>query len=118
MNSLLRKRFASASASVVANAFEHVPYVAPDSILTMTKKFNANPAEEKINLGIGCYRDDEGLPYVYPVVRKVESEIANDHSLDKEYLPIEGCADFNRAARKVAFGPALAQLFENRIGSC
>lgn len=51
-----------------------------------------------MNLGVGAYRDDNEKPYVFQVVRKVEQELANDKSLDKEYLPIDGYAPFNKLA--------------------
>lgn len=44
-----------------------------------------------MNLGVGAYRTDEGKPYVFDVVKKVEQIIVNSN-LDKEYAPIEGDA--------------------------
>jgi aspartate/tyrosine/aromatic aminotransferase len=41
---------------------------------------------------------------VFPVVRKAEMAIANDHTLDKEYSPIDGDATFTKGARGVLFG--------------
>ena len=55
-------------------------------------------------MGVGAYRDNDGKPYVFPVVRKVEAEIVANKSLDKEYLPIDGLAEFTKGARGVLFG--------------
>lgn len=52
---------------------------------------------------MGAYRTEEGEPYVFEVVRKVEQTIVN-LNLDKEYAPIEGDTLFLRGARKVIFG--------------
>ena len=52
---------------------------------------------------MGAYRTEEGNPYVFEVVKKVEQTIVNS-SLDKEYGPIEGDALFLKGARKVIFG--------------
>ena len=50
-----------------------------------------------MNLGVGAYRDDNEKPYVFNVVSRVEQEIVAA-KLDKEYLPIDGLAQFNKAA--------------------
>ena len=43
----------------------------PDAILGITEAYKKDPNPKKINLGAGAYRDDQGKPYVLPVVRKV-----------------------------------------------
>jgi hypothetical protein len=39
--------------------------------------------------GIGAYRDEAGKPLVLRCVRDAEKKIANDETLNKEYLPIQ-----------------------------
>ena len=43
----------------------------PDAILGITEAYKKDPNPKKINLGAGAYRDDQGKPYVLPVVKKV-----------------------------------------------
>ena len=43
----------------------------PDAILGVTEAFKRDTNPDKINLGVGAYRDANGKPYVLPVVRKV-----------------------------------------------
>ena len=43
----------------------------PDAIFGLVEAFKSDPRPNKVNLGIGCYVDDEGNPQVFPVVRKV-----------------------------------------------
>lgn len=43
----------------------------PDPILGLTEAFKKDPNPNKVNLGAGAYRDDNGKPYVLPTVRKV-----------------------------------------------
>jgi aspartate/tyrosine/aromatic aminotransferase len=43
----------------------------PDAILGITEAYKKDPKPKKINLGAGAYRDDQGKPYVLPVVKKV-----------------------------------------------
>jgi len=57
----------------------------------------------KISLAIGAYRDEEGKPYIFEVVRKVEEEILKEKT-NKEYLPIDGNQEFVTAAKKLVFG--------------
>ena len=90
--------------SVLNNQFSHVPMAPADPILGLTVGFKNDKNPKKVNLGVGAYRDNNGKPYVFPVVRKVEAEIVANHTLDKEYLPIDGLADFTKGARGVLFG--------------
>ena len=72
------------------NQFKHVPMAPADPILSLTTGFKNDKNPKKVNLGVGAYRDNNGKPYVFPVVRKAEAAIVADATLDKEYLPIDG----------------------------
>ena len=63
---------ASAAASKRASLWSAVPLGPPDAILGITEAFKADSAPEKINLGVGAYRDEKGHPYVLNCVRKVK----------------------------------------------
>ena len=54
---------------------------------------------------------------MFPIVRKVEAELAADHTLDKEYLPIVGDADFIRGARMALFGWDSPHVASDRIAT-
>jgi aspartate/tyrosine/aromatic aminotransferase len=99
------------------NQFVHVTQAPPDAILGLTEGFKADKNPKKCNLGVGAYRDDNGKPYVFPVVRKAEAKICADHSLDKEYAPIDGLADFNKGARGALFGWDHADVSSGRVVS-
>lgn len=43
----------------------------PDAILGLTEAFKKDANPNKVNLGAGAYRDDNGKPFVLPSVRKV-----------------------------------------------
>ncbi|XP_069757047.1 aspartate aminotransferase, mitochondrial isoform X2 [Narcine bancroftii] len=75
----------------------------PDPILGVTEAFKRDNNPKKMNLGVGAYRDDSGKPFVLNSVRKAESQIAAK-KMDKEYLPIGGLADFNKACAELALG--------------
>ncbi len=54
-----------------ASPWAQVPMGPPDAILGITEAFKRDGSKQKINLGVGAYRDDNGKPYVLPSVRKV-----------------------------------------------
>lgn len=51
-----------------------------------------------------------------PVVKKVEQMIANDNSLNHEYLPILGLPEFRANASRIALGDDSPAIKENRVG--
>ena len=64
-------------------------------------------APRKINLGQGAYRDDQGKPWILPVVKKAEMQLAQDidkENINHEYLPVLGHKDFSKAAVKLILG--------------
>ncbi|KAK9888620.1 hypothetical protein WA026_000849 [Henosepilachna vigintioctopunctata] len=75
----------------------------PDAILGVTEAFKRDTNPNKINLGVGAYRDDNGKPYVLPCVRKAESQLSSK-SLDKEYSPISGTPEFCKHSIQLALG--------------
>lgn len=67
-------------------------------------------------MSYASYRTDESQPWVLPVVRKVEQKIANDNSLNHEYLPILGLAEFRSCASRLVLGDNSPAIRENRVG--
>ena len=61
----------------------------PDAILGVSEAFKRCEAPEKMNLGVGAYRDDNGKPFVLPSVREAERQIL-EAQMDHEYLGITG----------------------------
>lgn len=55
--------------------------------------YKKDPSKDKINLSLGAYRDENGKPYVFNIVKKVEKMIAGKN-YDKEYAPIDGDPEF------------------------
>ena len=104
--------------SVLNNQFKHVVAAPADPILSLTTGFLADKNPKKCNLEVGAYRDDDGKPYVFPVVRKAEAAIVADKTLDKEYAPIDGLADFNKGARGSMFGWKHPDVSSGRVVTC
>ena len=97
-----------------ASAWANVPQGPPDAILGITEAFKADKFSEKINLGVGAYRDDKGKPYVLPSVQTAEQKVVMSN-LDKEYAGITGVPEFTKAAALLAYGPDSSALKEDRV---
>jgi aspartate/tyrosine/aromatic aminotransferase len=89
--------------------FEHVDQLPADPILSLPADFAADPRHNKINLGVGEYVTVDGQPLVMTAVRKAETEIL-EKNLDKEYLPIEGDAEFLHHSLSLLFGEKSPRL--------
>ncbi|XP_053698221.1 aspartate aminotransferase, cytoplasmic [Sabethes cyaneus] len=63
---------------------------------------DCNP--NKVNLGVGAYRTNEGKPWILPVVKKAEAAIVADGSLNHEYLPVLGMDGVTNAASTLLLG--------------
>lgn len=48
-----------------------VDAVQPDAIFALMAKCKADSFKQKVDLGVGAYRDNSGNPWVLPIVRKV-----------------------------------------------
>jgi len=62
-----------------------VPQGPPDPILVMGYRYREDTNPAQVDLGSGAYRDNDGKPYVFPVIKEAENLIVNDAGLNKEY---------------------------------
>ncbi|KAK3730420.1 hypothetical protein RRG08_034742 [Elysia crispata] len=95
--------------------FSDVESAPPIEVFQMSKLYNESTNPNKVNLGVGAYRTDEGKPWVLPVVSTAELQMANDRTLNHEYLPVAGLPDFRTAALRVLFGSDHKVITENRV---
>jgi len=86
----------------------------PDAILGVTEAFKKDSNPQKMNLGVGAYRDDAGKPFVLPSVRTAERLII-ERGLDKEYAGIIGLPEFFKPAVQLAYGENASVLSEDRV---
>ncbi|KNC83190.1 hypothetical protein SARC_04557, partial [Sphaeroforma arctica JP610] len=63
----------------------------PDPILGITEAFKLDSNSDKVNLGVGAYRDEAGQPFVLKCVQVAERRIL---STNHEYAPIGGESAF------------------------
>lgn len=98
--------------------FSSVPQGPPDPILKMAYAYREDKNENKVNLGVGAYRDEEGKPYVFPVIKKAEEMIVADANLDKEYSKQEGLPEFAKGARGAMLGWDHPDVTSGRVATC
>jgi len=96
--------------------FQNVEVAPPIEVFSLVQKFREDPHPTKVNLSVGAYRTDDGQPWVLPVVRDVEREMANDETLNHEYLPVTGLPDFCDASTKLLLGSDNPVISQNRAG--
>ena len=76
-------------AAAFASAWGGLEAAPPDPILGLSEAFKKDSNPNKVLLGLGAFRDDNGKPYILPAVRKAQ-QIILERDLDNEYQPIHG----------------------------
>ena len=111
---VLRLHSRTNTAIKAASTWSQVPQGPPDAILGITEAFKADSNSQKINLGVGAYRDDKGKPYVLPSVKAAEKKVV-ESGLDKEYAGITGVPSFTKAASILAYGADSPVIKDDRL---
>jgi aspartate aminotransferase len=88
--------------------------VPPDPILGIIAAHAADPNPDKIDLGIGVYKDEAGDTPILESVRRAE-QILDSTQTSKTYLGPPGVAGFNSAITDLIFGYDSAVQREDRV---
>ncbi|KAB5576598.1 pyridoxal phosphate-dependent transferase [Coniochaeta sp. 2T2.1] len=94
-----------------------VPQAPEDALFGLMRAYRADTSKDKVDLGIGAYRDDNAKPWVLPVVKKADEILRNDPDLNHEYLPIAGLAAFTSKAIELILGADSPALADKRTAS-
>ena len=84
--------------------FETIQAAPPDSILGLTDAFKKDPNPQKVNLGVGVYKDESGRTPILHSVKQAEAYLLENEA-SKTYLPINGIPEFITATQAMLFGP-------------
>ena len=80
-----------------------LPAQSPDALLALIKMHASDPRSDKIDLGVGVYRTDEGATPVFAAIKAAEADlVARQES--KSYLGPEGDIGFVKALIPYIFG--------------
>src|SRR3569832_2285810 len=77
----------------------------PDPLLALIKAFRSDPRADKIDVGVGVYRDDHGRTPVFRAVKEAERCLVAGQET-KAYVGAEGDIGFFEALKPIIFGLA------------
>ena len=83
--------------------FETISPAPEDSILGLTEAFKKDQNPNKINLGVGVYKDGGGQTPVLSTVKEAEERLLRSEAT-KSYLPIDGLAAYAALSQAIVFG--------------
>jgi aspartate aminotransferase len=90
----------------------------PDPIVGLNEAYAKDDSPMKINVGVGAYRSDDGLPSVLPCVRQAEQLILSNPNLNHEYLGMVGDTQFVNLAMQFVYGKEDSNILsENRVAA-
>jgi len=95
------------------NSFDNYP---DDAIESLFARLAADPNPDKLDLGIGVYRDERGQVPVMAAVRDAEKELACE-PLPKSYMTPLGNADYCRSIETLVFGEQHVAAQDGRLVS-
>lgn len=93
--------------------FENLVAAPQDPILGLIELYRNDPRTNKIDLGIGVYKDENGETPVLNSVKKTEQYLL-EHETSKNYLSIEGLPLFTSCTQELLFGAGSSIIAEKR----
>ena len=87
--------------------FNKIAAAPPVEVFKLTADYQADLSPNKVSLGAGAYRDEHGKPWILPVVKKAEMQLAKDieeEKINHEYLPVLGFGTYSEAAIELILG--------------
>lgn len=75
----------------------------PDGLLALIRAFHEDPRADKLDLGVGVYRDESGNTPVFRAIKAAERQLLEGQTT-KAYLGPEGDMRFVELLRPIAFG--------------
>ncbi|KAK7264379.1 hypothetical protein RJT34_31988 [Clitoria ternatea] len=109
------RRSSVAGARFKSSWFRSIEPAPKDPILGVTEAFLADQSPNKVNVGVGAYRDDNGKPVVLECVREAERRIAGSQFM--EYLPMGGSIHMVQESLKLAYGDNSEYIKDKRIAA-
>ncbi|HRP09899.1 MAG TPA: aminotransferase class I/II-fold pyridoxal phosphate-dependent enzyme, partial [Terricaulis sp.] len=80
-----------------------------DPLLKIIKMFRDDPRADKIDLGVGVYRDENGATPVMAAIKQAEQRLAAQQST-KTYVGQQGDSEFLKLMGELAFAGAARDL--------
>ena len=83
--------------------FQHISRLNADAILGLMAKFRADPHPQKVDLGVGVFRDLAGNTPILDCVRRAEKEVLAAQTT-KSYVSAAGREEFNSSVEALVLG--------------
>lgn len=83
--------------------FASITQAPADPILGLNEKYNNDKRQNKVNLGVGVYKNEAGITPILDVVKTAEEYLLNNETT-KSYLSIDGMASYGVEVQKLLFG--------------
>lgn len=96
--------------------FEHVKAIPGDALLALMMEFKKDPTPTKIDLGVGVYKDDNGLTPILPVVKKAEAYLLENEQ-SKGYIGPAGAPELGPLLQKLMLGENHVLIQQGRIAT-
>ena len=87
--------------------FELLERKPPDAILKLIAEYGQDPRDDKVDLGVGVYRDANGNTPVFRAIKHAERHLL-DTQTSKSYLGSRGAAEFCDAMQLLVLGDGAA----------
>ncbi|WCE32616.1 amino acid aminotransferase [Vibrio sp. SCSIO 43137] len=75
--------------------FSHLPAPLQDPILSLSVAYRNDPRPEKVDLGIGVYKNSQGETPIMSAIKQAQNKLA-DSQTTKAYVGLAGCEVFNQ----------------------
>ena len=93
--------------------FQHISRLDPDAILGLMAKYRADSSAQKVDLGVGVFRDLSGNTPILDCVRRAEQTVLASQST-KSYVSAAGREEFNTAVEELVLGTSHTARRERR----
>ncbi|HEX3602540.1 MAG TPA: amino acid aminotransferase [Steroidobacteraceae bacterium] len=93
--------------------FQQLERLVSDSILGLMAKYRADPFKQKVDLGVGVFRDLSGNTPILECVRRAEKEVLAAQTT-KSYVSAAGREEFNTALEELVLGASHPARREGR----
>ncbi len=95
--------------------FQHIDAYAGDPILSLMEEFSKDTRQNKVNLSIGLYYNEDNIVPQLQSVQKAYTHLIPDYDKVRVYLPMDGLKSFNQAAQELIFGQASPARQQGRV---
>ena len=96
--------------------FQSLQRLGADSILGLMTQYRADPSAQKVDLGVGVYRDLNGNTPILECVRRTEQRVLSSQT-SKSYVGPAGREEFNAAVQELVLGSAVLDAVDGRANT-